>query len=618
MGVRRLAVAAVAALLMLAGVAAPARAASPCPVPGGFEIDGDLEAGTCTPSGDDWNTPGLNVGSTADGGTYGTASKDGDNPTGWTSTGSTVDKTNFSRAYAVSRVIGGHSYVYVAWERDTTSGTQNYAIEIDNAPANAPGGTPQPNRSNGGAVLYVASQGSAPPVFGSACSFTSQSTYGTTCTSSTAAFTGAINTAFVTDVFTGQPLAAGSFFEVALDVTALTGIAPSCPGPSAASVYLRSITGEGSNANLKGYLQPITIQPNSTCVSPPMTTTATPGGSANQPDTVQHDVVTVGTEDAPGVGTVRFYLCPPPVVTANGGDCSAGGTLVSTATLDAAGRASSATVGGEGGAVGTYCWRAEFTPGVGDEHYLPATHTDATAECFTIAPPPPSADLGVHKTGTPAPVAAGQNLTYTITLTNDGPDTADGVRLTDAVPAGTTFVSFAAPPGWTTTTPPASGTGTVSATTPAMAPGTATFTLVVKVNVTATGTVSNTATVAGTTDDPDPGNDTATTSTAVTAPLCTITGTSRGDALRGTAGNDVICGLGGNDAIVGLGGDDLIIAGDGADVVVGGPGADTILGGPGRDVLNSRDRVGGNDTVDGGAGTDVCLTDPGDTRISCP
>ncbi|GGN80237.1 hypothetical protein GCM10011579_065620 [Streptomyces albiflavescens] len=197
-----------------------------------------------------------------------------------------------------------------------------------------------------------------------------------------------------------------------------------------------------------------------------MTTTATPGGLTNSLNTVQHEVVTVGAEDAPGVGTVPFHHCPPPIVTANGGGCSADGTLVSTSTLDANGRASSATVGGEGG---TYCRRAEFTPSANDHHYLSATHTNATTECFTIAPPrprpprppqpPPSVDLSVRKTDTPDPVAAGQNLTYTIRQTNNGPDTADGVQLTDLVPAGMTFLSLAAPAGWTTTRPPASGTG---------------------------------------------------------------------------------------------------------------------------------------------------------------
>ncbi|MFF2473028.1 hypothetical protein [Streptomyces sp. NPDC058066] len=422
MGVRRLAAVAVAALTTLAGAAVPVQAAAaPCPLPGGFEIDGDLQASTCTPSGDDWNTPGLNVGSTTDGGSYQTVSKDDSVPAGWASSGSTPDKSLFTGAYAVSRVIDGHYYVDVAWEREATSSTQNYAIEINNAPANAPGGTPQPNRSTGGGVFYLSSQGSAPPVFDSACSFTSQSNYGTTCTSSPSSFTGAINTASVTDVFSGQTLPAGSFFEVALDVTALTGSVPSCPGPSAASVYLRAITGSGHNGNLKGYLQPITIQPNTTCVSPPMTTSATPGGSTNTPDTVQHDDVTVGTEDAPGAGTAKFYLCPPPVVTANGGDCSADGTLVSTTTLDANGQASSATVGGEGGAAGTSCWRAEFTPSAIDHHYLPATHTNATTECFTIAPPPHT--LTVTKTGsgtgtvtsTPAGISCGATCSHAFT-----------------------------------------------------------------------------------------------------------------------------------------------------------------------------------------------------------
>ncbi|MEU1203300.1 hypothetical protein ABZ446_44880 [Streptomyces sp. NPDC005813] len=466
MGVRRLAAVAVAALMMLGGAAMPVQAAaSPCPMPGGFETDGDLQAATCTPSGDDWDTPGLNVGSTTDGGSYQTVAKDDSNPATWTSSGSTPDQSVFSGAFAAARVVDGHYYVYAAWERGLTSGTQSYAIEIDNAPANAPGGTPQPNRSSGGAVFYLSSQGSAPPIVDEACSFTSQSNYGTTCTSSSTSFTGAINTASTTDVFSGQTLPAGSFFEVVLDVTALTGIAPSCPGSSAASLYLRSITGQTHNGNLKGYLQPITIQPNTTCVSAPMTTTATPGGSANSPDTVQHDDVSVGTEDAPGVGTVRFYLCSPPVVTANGGDCSRDGTLVSTSMLDASGRASSATAGGEGGAVGTSCWRAEFTPSADDHHYLPAQHTNATTECFTIAP---AHTLTVTKTGS-----------GTGTVTSTPPGISCGATCSHAF-TDRTAVTLAATPdsgsnfaGWSGA---CSGTGTCTVTMDADQTVTAAFT----------------------------------------------------------------------------------------------------------------------------------------------
>ncbi len=50
-----------------------------------------------------------------------------------------------------------------------------------------------------------------------------------------------------------------------------------------------------------------------------------------------------------------------------------------------------------------------------------------------------SADLSVSKTDSPDPVIAGNNLSYTITVTNAGPSNALGVSLTDVVPTGTSF-----------------------------------------------------------------------------------------------------------------------------------------------------------------------------------
>jgi uncharacterized repeat protein (TIGR01451 family) len=50
------------------------------------------------------------------------------------------------------------------------------------------------------------------------------------------------------------------------------------------------------------------------------------------------------------------------------------------------------------------------------------------------------ADLQVTKSG-PSTVTAGTDITYTITLTNKGPGDAQNVSLTDAVPAGTSFIS---------------------------------------------------------------------------------------------------------------------------------------------------------------------------------
>src|SRR5207249_7305069 len=51
-----------------------------------------------------------------------------------------------------------------------------------------------------------------------------------------------------------------------------------------------------------------------------------------------------------------------------------------------------------------------------------------------------SADIEVSKTG-PATATAGTALTYTITATNHGPSDNAGFAITDAVPAGTSYVS---------------------------------------------------------------------------------------------------------------------------------------------------------------------------------
>ena len=81
-----------------------------------------------------------------------------------------------------------------------------------------------------------------------------------------------------------------------------------------------------------------------------------------------------------------------------------------------------------------------------------------------------SADIRVTMTDSPDPVVAGTNLTYTITVTNAGPDDAFNASLTDMIPANTTFVSVAAQAGWTITSPAVGGTGSVTATRSTLAP----------------------------------------------------------------------------------------------------------------------------------------------------
>jgi len=127
---------------------------------------------------------------------------------------------------------------------------------------------------------------------------------------------------------------------------------------------------------------------------------------------------------------------------------------------------------------------------------------------------PGNSDLSVTKSAAPDPVQVGGNLTYTITVTNLGPtDPATGVTLTDALPAGTAFVSATptqgdcAPTNATTVT---CNLGNVVMASPV------TVTIVVK--PLQTGQITNTATVTGNVTDPSSANNTAQAVTTVNAP----------------------------------------------------------------------------------------------------
>ena len=121
-----------------------------------------------------------------------------------------------------------------------------------------------------------------------------------------------------------------------------------------------------------------------------------------------------------------------------------------------------------------------------------------------------SANLSVTKVATPNPVALGQNLTYTMVVSNAGPSDATGVTLTDPLPAGVTFVSATSTAG---TCVLAIGTVTCAIGNLA-ASASATVTLVVTPTV--AGPISNTATVDGNEPDPAAANDAATAAATVT------------------------------------------------------------------------------------------------------
>ncbi len=120
----------------------------------------------------------------------------------------------------------------------------------------------------------------------------------------------------------------------------------------------------------------------------------------------------------------------------------------------------------------------------------------------------PSADLQITKTGTPSTVTLGHDITYTLTVRNNGPDPASGVSVADTLPISETLVS-AMP-----------SQGTCSATTCTLgnlgSGASATITIVARAN--AVGSVTNTASVHGNEADPNPANNTAAATNAVAAP----------------------------------------------------------------------------------------------------
>jgi hypothetical protein len=134
-----------------------------------------------------------------------------------------------------------------------------------------------------------------------------------------------------------------------------------------------------------------------------MTTQSSTNATNLQPGAnVTDSAVITGTSLVGGspprpTGSVKFYLCKPAELTS--GQCSSGGTLVSTDTTlvtnppdpptsdslaESSGPTSSITT-----EIGKYCWRAEYIPDTASAPFYSATsHTNGTTECFEVAAVP--------------------------------------------------------------------------------------------------------------------------------------------------------------------------------------------------------------------------------------
>ncbi|MFO0967329.1 MAG: SdrD B-like domain-containing protein [Gemmataceae bacterium] len=123
---------------------------------------------------------------------------------------------------------------------------------------------------------------------------------------------------------------------------------------------------------------------------------------------------------------------------------------------------------------------------------------------------PPVADLAIVKEAHSQSVLVGSLLSYTLTVTNNGPGTGVNVVVTDQLPPGVTLVD-AHGAGWAIT----NGNGQFTATRPTMASGEVDVIEVTIQAPLAAGSLTNTSSVTNDTPDPNPGNNTSTVTTPV-------------------------------------------------------------------------------------------------------
>ena len=144
-------------------------------------------------------------------------------------------------------------------------------------------------------------------------------------------------------------------------------------------------------------------------------------------------------------------------------------------------------------------------------------------------------DLSIAKSDAPDPVRVGSDLTYTLTVTNLGPNPATGVTVVDELPGGLSARSFSASQG------SCNGTTTVTCGLGDLASG-ATATVTIVLRPVSTGSLTNTARVSGNQPDPNEANNSSTQTTTVNArpavqrdsraPSIAVAGVSRSSCVR--------------------------------------------------------------------------------------
>jgi uncharacterized repeat protein (TIGR01451 family) len=141
----------------------------------------------------------------------------------------------------------------------------------------------------------------------------------------------------------------------------------------------------------------------------------------------------------------------------------------------------------------------------------PDTTFNGFSDAFVakVGESPSGVDLALTKTDSPDPASPKKILTYSLTVSNDGPGVATGVTVEDQLPPSVTFVSANASRGNCT-----QAAGVVTCDLDFVAAGEQ-VTVTINVVPRSTGTITNSAEVSATEPDPNPANNTDVEATEV-------------------------------------------------------------------------------------------------------
>jgi uncharacterized repeat protein (TIGR01451 family) len=227
------------------------------------------------------------------------------------------------------------------------------------------------------------------------------------------------------------------------------------------------------------------------------------------------------------------------------------GTTCTTPPVGGTGPISCTAASAPAGASGTVQLVVQVTAGTANGTTITDTATvNATNQAFgsksatatDVVGSATQADLALSTASTPLSVFPGNNITYTQTITNNGPAAAAGASFTEAIPTNGTFESVTAPAGWTCTSPAVGATtGNVVCTGPTSFASGTSANIVVVVGVPSTVTAASitaNASVTATTSDPNAANNSTTTVTPVQA-VCDLAVTDSGTPSPVTAGGTI-------------------------------------------------------------------------------